>query len=153
MKEFLANFGDATKGAMVIAIVTIMVVGLIKSIPAIKNIKSKGVKKAIYQVTSLVLSSGFAVLYYLYIQKGTWGEGMWTFVVTAAAEVNVIYPLYENLGIRALFKALVKILIPSKADKVNKVVDALPTQEEVVRPTSEEVAHKQEEAEKTGWLR
>lgn len=152
MKEFLANFGDATKGAMVIALVTIMVVGLIKLIPTLKNMRNRGLRKAIYQLMSLVVSSGFAVLYYLYIQKGTWGEGMWTFVVTAAAEVNVIYPLYENLGIRALFKALVKILIPSKADKVNKVVDALPEQE-VVRPTSEEVAHKQEEAEKTGWLR
>lgn len=153
MSELLVNLGNQTKMATVIAILTIMIVGLFKFIPALKNMQNKNLRKAIYQVMSLAISSGLAIAYQLWRNGGQWSADIAAFITIAMAQVNIIYPLYENLGIRALVKLLAKVLIPSKSKKVDQVVDSIPTVEEPTRPTSEEVAQRQKQAEQDGWLK
>lgn len=159
MNEILTNLSDIALATTVIALISIFLVGCLKMIPALKNMQNRQGRKAIYQVLSLVISAGLAVGYHFVIAKGTWSWDLVSFILVVIAEVNVIYPLYENLGIRALFKKIVSLIIPSKAETVNKIVDAVAdtiekteAEKDAILPSSEEVKEKQEKSEKTGWL-
>ena len=78
-----------------------------------------------------------------------------SFVVSTIATVNIIYPIYENTGLRDLLKKIVSLLIPSKKTEVSQVIDSVSASlgsEVETLPTSAEVKEKQEKSEKTGWL-
>lgn len=151
MSELLTNLKNVGIATTVIALITIFVVGCLKLIPGLKNMKSKEGRKAVYQVLNLVIAGGLSVAYCYFMQKTGWTKEMLTFIGIAIAEVNALYPLYENLGLRALVKKIVSLLIPSKAKKADEVIDAVA--DIVEKPiSSTKVAEKQKKAEKTGWL-
>ena len=156
MNELLENLSNDTIATLVGALVVIMAVGCFKFIPALKNLKNSQAKKTIYHAISLVASALLAVLYCLFIKKAGWGMHMLTCAGTILVEVRVIYPIYENWGIRALFRKILGLVIPSKAKKVDKVLDLVlntntsDTSSEVL--TSQQVKENQEKLEKTGWL-
>lgn len=78
-----------------------------------------------------------------------------SFVIYTILAVNIIYPFYENTGLRDLLKKIVSLLIPSKKEEVSKVIDSVSASlggEVETLPTSAEVKEKQEKSEKTGWL-
>lgn len=148
--EFLTNFANPIIASTCIAVITIAIVGIFKFIPGLKNMKSKQGRKAVYQLLSLVFSGGMAIAYHILVAKGAWDEALITFILGACAEVNVLYPLYENFGIRWVVHKLGSLLVPSKSKQIDetfdKVTDAL------TQPTSAEVAEKQKRSEETGWL-
>lgn len=151
MTEFITNIKNVGIATTVIALVTIFLVGCLKFIPALKNMKNTDARKAVYQILSFVVSGGLSVAYHIFIAKGGWDMNLLHFTSLAMAEVNVIYPLYENLGLRALLKKLGSLLLPSKKDKIDSVVDTVADSLEG-QPNSEQVAKNQAKAEKTGWL-
>jgi hypothetical protein len=152
MNEFWSNFKNSAIAAMVIALITIFIVGCFKLIPGLKNMKNTGFRKAIYQGLSLVFSCAMAILYHLFVTKGTWNMEMLSFILLCVTTTNAFYPLYENLGLRAIVKKIVTLLIPSKSKDVNEVVDKVADTVEKTL-TSQEVEKNQAETEKTGWLK
>lgn len=125
MTEFFSTIKDEGVATTVIALLTIFLVGCIKHFPFIKNMKNTDARKAIYQILNLAISAGLALAYQHFVVKGAWNMEMLQFISFTMAEVNVIYPLYENLGARALIKKLGSLLFPSKANKISGAVDAV----------------------------
>ena len=119
MDDIIVNLADVTLATTVIALISIFVVGCFKLIPGLKNMENKQGRKAIYQALSLVISAGLATGYHFLIAHGVLDWGLVSFILVVVAEVNVIYPLYENLGLRALLKKIICLIIPSKAKEVN----------------------------------
>lgn len=150
MEEFLSNLKNVALAPTLISFIVIFLVGCIKLIPGIKGMRSKDARKTLYQVLNIVLAGGLALGYHVVIVHGELDKTMIEFIGIVVAEVNVLYPLYENFGIRALFKKIVSLLIPSKAEKVDKVLDKVVPEEHPL--SSAEVAAKQAKSEKTGWL-
>lgn len=154
MEELFTILADVGIATTAIALITIFLVGCIKLIPSLKQMKSEQGKKAIYQVLNLVMASALSIPYHIVIAKGTWDMNLLSFISVVAVEVNALYPLYENLGIRALLKKIVSLLIPSRAAKINQVIDSVSSVEQGTEKvlTSEQIKEKQEKSEKTGWL-
>lgn len=155
LTELFTNLRDVGIAVLVIALISIFLVGCFKLIPGLKNMNSKVGRKAIYFSLSLVISGGLAVIYWIFIQEGGWDMDLLSFVVSTIATVNIIYPIYENTGLRDLLKKIVSLLIPSKKTEVSQVIDSVSASlgsEVETLPTSAEVKEKQEKSEKTGWL-
>lgn len=155
LTELFTNLRDVGIAVLVIALISIFLVGCFKLIPRLKNMNSKVGRKAIYFGLSLVISGGLSIVYWIFIQKGGWDMDLLSFVVYTIATVNIIYPIYENTGLRDLLKKIGSLLIPSKKEEVSKVIDSVSASlggEVETLPTSAEVKEKQEKSEKTGWL-
>lgn len=152
MSEIWKSLLDVVLAPTIVALITIFIVGCFKFIPGLKNIKSSTGRKAVFQLLSFAWAGLLSTLYHLFILKGGWNIELLSFIGTAIAEVNIIYPLYENFGLRDLVKKIISLLAPSKAKKLGEVVDGVADVVEEKITSSQEVAEKQEKAKKTGWL-
>lgn len=103
MQQIFENFLDVGVATTVIALAVILIVGLVKLIPAVKNM-NKNWRKALLQVLSIILGGAISVAYCMVVEKMGWHMDLLYFASIVVAEINVIYPLYENLGIRELLK-------------------------------------------------
>lgn len=117
MEQIFTNLCDIGIATSVISLISIFLVGCIKIIPFIKNIKT-GIRKAVYQGLSIVFSSAISIVYYIFIGNGQWNMDLLRFILIVIAEVNVLYPLYENLGLRALIRKIGSLVAsPRKAQE------------------------------------
>lgn len=113
MEQIFENLKDVSLATTVISLVVIFLVGCFKLIPGIKNL-NENVRKAIYQVLNIVLGGVLSVLYTLFISKGGWDMNMLRFAIIVVIEINALYPLYENLGLRELWKKIISLVTKKK---------------------------------------
>ena len=83
----------------------IFVLGLFKAIGIFDGIKNAQIKKALYISLSVILSAGACALY-LYITHSFDWVAFGTITVPVFALNQTVYQLYEDLGIRAVWKKL-----------------------------------------------
>lgn len=101
---------------------TILAVGALKTFHVFDKIDQKA-RKPLYQVLNLVFAAIFAVAANA-IMKRPWNQQFAGFALSVAAAVNVVYPLYENLGLRDIVKKLGAILINAAAnDKIKSIIN------------------------------
>lgn len=139
----MKDIGVAT---LVIASITIFIVGCLKMIPGWEKVGKDG-RKALYQILNIVLAVGLSIVYHLFMAKGQWDIDMITFAGLVVTEVNILYPIYENLGPRKFLRWVgnsIKALFTKNKEMVIEGKDT--------PMTSDEVQKKQEKADKTGWL-
>ena len=104
MEQIFENLKDVGLATTVISLITIFLIGCVKLIPAVKNMNTN-LRKALYQALNIVFGGILSVLYTLFIAKGGW-------------EINALYPLYENLGLRELWKKILSLIFKKKDTKV-----------------------------------
>lgn len=109
----LTRYGVA---ATLISIITILIVGCVKSFSAIKAIPSKQQKKAAYQSLSLAISVVLSTVCYFIFFSAEAGKEFLAFVLTSAVETNALYPIYENYGLRGLLLKLYTVIFPKKKE-------------------------------------
>lgn len=145
MEQIFANLMDIGVATTVISLIAIFLVGCIKMIPAVKNLGTE-VRKALYQGLNIVIAAALSVFYMLVIVKGGWNMDMLRFAVIVVAEVNMLYPLYENLGLRQLVRKIGETLYNLLFKKdAKKQVEKLHT--EALSSTTLEKGTKEEKKE------
>ena len=117
MEQIFENLKDAGLATTVISLITIFLIGCVKLIPAVKNM-NKNLRKALCQALNIVFGGILSVLYTLFIVKGGWDMDMLRFAIIVVIEINVLYPLYENLGLRELWKKILSLIFKKKDTKV-----------------------------------
>ena len=117
MEQIFENLKDVGLATTVISLITIFLIGCVKLIPAVKNMNTN-LRKALYQALNIVFGGILSVLYTLFIAKGGWDMDMLRFAVIVVIEINALYPLYENLGLRELWKKILSLIFKKKDTKV-----------------------------------
>lgn len=117
MEQIFENLKDVGLATTVISLITIFLIGCVKLIPAVKNMNTN-LRKALYQALNIVFGGILSVLYTLFIVKGGWDMGMLRFAIIVVIEINALYPLYENLGLRELWKKILSLIFKKKDTKV-----------------------------------
>ena len=117
MEQIFENLKDVGLATTVISLITIFLVGCVKLIPAVKNMNTN-LRKALYQALNIVFGGILSVLYTLFIVKGGWDMNMLRFAIIVVIEINALYPLYENLGLRELWKKILSLIFKKKDTKV-----------------------------------
>lgn len=117
MEQIFENLKDVGLATTVISLITIFLIGCVKLIPAVKNMNTN-LRKALYQALNIVFGGILSVLYTLFIVKGGWDMDMLRFAVIVVIEINALYPLYENLGLRELWKKILSLIFKKKDTKV-----------------------------------
>lgn len=117
MEQIFENLKDVGLATTVISLITIFLIGCVKLIPAVKNMNTN-LRKALYQALNIVFGGILSVLYTLFIAKGGWDMNMLRFAVIVVIEINALYPLYENLGLRELWKKILSLIFKKKDTKV-----------------------------------
>ena len=117
MEQIFENLKDVGLATTVISLITIFLIGCVKLIPAVKNMNTN-LRKALYQALNIVFGGILSVLYTLFIVKGGWDMDMLRFAVIVVIEINALYPLYENLGLRELWKKILSLIFKKKDKKV-----------------------------------
>lgn len=135
MEQIFENLKDVGLATTVISLITIFLIGCVKLIPAVKNMNTN-LRKALYQALNIVFGGILSVLYTLFIVKGGWDMDMLRFAVIVVIEINALYPLYENLGLRELWKKILSLIFKKKDTKVVEgVTNASSTTEEDKKET------------------
>lgn len=135
MEQIFENLKDVEWATTVISLITIFLIGCVKLIPAVKNM-NKNLRKALYQALNIVFGGILSVLYTLFIVKGGWDMDMLRFAIIVVIEINVLYPLYENLGLRELWKKILSLIFKKKDKKaVEGATNASSTTEEDKKET------------------
>lgn len=135
MEQIFENLKDVGLATTVISLITIFLIGCVKLIPAVKNMNTN-LRKALYQALNIVFGGILSVLYTLFIVKGGWDMNMLRFAVIVVIEINALYPLYENLGLRELWKKILSLIFKKKDTKVVEgVTNASSTTEEDKKET------------------
>lgn len=117
MEQIFENLKDVGLATTVISLITIFLIGCVKLIPAVKNMNTN-LRKALYQALNIVFGGILSVLYTLFIAKGGWDMDMLRFAIIVVIEINALYPLYENLGLRELWKKILSLIFKKKDTKV-----------------------------------
>lgn len=117
MEQIFENLKDVGLATTVISLITIFLIGCVKLIPAVKNMNTN-LRKALYQALNIVFGGILSVLYTLFIVKGGWDMNMLRFAIIVVIEINALYPLYENLGLRELWKKILSLIFKKKDTKV-----------------------------------
>ena len=117
MEQIFENLKDVGLATTVISLITIFLIGCVKLIPAVKNMNTN-LRKALYQALNIVFGGILSVLYTLFIVKGGWDMDMLRFAIIVVIEINALYPLYENLGLRELWKKILSLIFKKKDTKV-----------------------------------
>lgn len=117
MEQIFENLKDVGLATTVISLITIFLIGCVKLIPAVKNMNTN-LRKALYQALNIVFGGILSVLYTLFIAKGGWDMNMLRFAIIVVIEINALYPLYENLGLRELWKKILSLIFKKKDTKV-----------------------------------
>ena len=117
MEQIFENLKDVGLATTVISLITIFLIGCVKLIPAVKNMNTN-LRKALYQALNIVFGGILSVLYTLFIVKGGWDMNMLRFAIIVVIEINALYPLYENLGLRELWKKILSLIFKKKDKKV-----------------------------------
>lgn len=117
MEQIFENLKDVGLATTVISLITIFLIGCVKLIPAVKNMNTN-LRKALYQALNIVFGGILSVLYTLFIVKGGWDMNMLRFAIVVVIEINALYPLYENLGLRELWKKILSLIFKKKDKKV-----------------------------------
>ena len=117
MEQIFENLKDVGLATTVISLITIFLIGCVKLIPAVKNMNTN-LRKALYQALNIVFGGILSVLYTLFIVKGGWDMDMLRFAIIVVIEINSLYPLYENLGLRELWKKILSLIFKKKDKKV-----------------------------------
>ena len=119
---------------LVIAICIITLLGILKLCKVFNKINNKDVRKCIFLIIDLVLSFGFAALYFTLFDKAFSGYlvyGGAQFVVTV-----VLYAIYENWGVRKLVQIILAIIAKwfasDKAKKFKKLAVKLGLDQAVI---------------------
>lgn len=119
---------------LVIALITIFLIGTLKVCKVFSKIQSAKIKKLVYYICDVVLAFGGSAIYFA-IFKINFSE----YLVYAGAELGVtttLYAVYENFGIRELVKMVVNIIanaIKGNPDaKINKQLKKLGLSEDSV---------------------
>lgn len=135
MEQIFENLKDVGLATTVISLITIFLIGCVKLIPAVKNMNTN-LRKALYQALNIVFGGILSVLYTLFIVKGGWDMNMLRFAIIVVIEINALYPLYENLGLRELWKKILSLIFKKKDTKVVEgVTNASSTTEEDKKET------------------
>ena len=117
MEQIFENLKDVGLATTVISLITIFLIGCVKLIPAVKSMNTN-LRKALYQALNIVFGGILSVLYTLFIVKGGWDMDMLRFAIIVVIEINALYPLYENLGLRELWKKILSLIFKKKDTKV-----------------------------------
>lgn len=117
MEQIFENLKDVGLATTVISLITIFLIGCVKLIPAVENMNTN-LRKALYQALNIVFGGILSVLYTLFIAKGGWDMNMLRFAIIVVIEINALYPLYENLGLRELWKKILSLIFKKKDTKV-----------------------------------
>lgn len=145
MEQIFANLMDIGVATTVISLIAIFLVGCIKLIPAVKNLGEQ-VRKALYQGLNIVIAAALSIVYTLVIAKGGWNMDMLRFAIIVVAEVNMLYPLYENLGLRQLVRkiggVIYNLLFKKDAKKQVETLHA-----EALSSTTKEASKKEDKKE------
>lgn len=135
MEQIFENLKDVGLATTVISLITIFLIGCVKLIPAVKNMNTN-LRKALYQALNIVFGGILSVLYTLFIAKGGWDMNMLRFAIIVVIEINALYPLYENLGLRELWKKILSLIFKKKDTKgVEGATNASSTTEEDKKET------------------
>lgn len=119
---------------LVIALITIFLIGTLKVCKVFSKIQSAKIKKLVYYICDVVLAFGGSAIYFA-IFKISFSE----YLVYAGAELSIttfLYAVYENFGIRELVKILINVIAKAiKGDpnsKINKELKKLGLNEDSV---------------------
>ena len=109
---------------LVIALITIFLIGTLKLCKAYNWIKSTKIKKLVYYISDVIFAFGGSAIYFA-IFKINFSE----YLVYAGAELGVtttLYAVYENFGIRELVKFVLAIFAKwFKGNPDNKIAKQL----------------------------
>lgn len=109
---------------LVIAVCIIAFIGILKLCKAFCWIKSSKIKKLVYYISDIALAFGGAAIYFA-LYKISFSE----YLVYVGAELGVtttLYAVYENFGIRELWKLLLEVFAKwLKGNPDNKIAKQL----------------------------
>lgn len=110
---------------------TILAVGALKTFHVFDKIAQKA-RKPLYQALNLAFAAIFAVAMNAILNR-PWNQQFAGFAITVAASVNMVYPLYENLGLRDIVKKLGAIIINAAAgERIKAIVNTTLLQDESI---------------------
>lgn len=126
--------------ALVIACITIFLIGVLKYFDVFKKVP-KDNRKPIYYVLNYVFVFAITAAYYGIFKLNFNDYVAYAFVVASA--VNLLYPIYENLKLRDLFKLIgnfiVKVVAKNQVETEKTKIKNQTETEEIKEDASSEV--------------
>lgn len=103
--EYVKSYGLAI---LIIALSTIVFIGILKLCGVFKRLNNVVVKKVVYYSLDVAISFGIGALYFKCFSKNF--DQYLTYSLAQTATTTTLYAIYENFGLRALVQKLVSLI-------------------------------------------